>query len=126
MTGAADVVEAEIRSVLENVLNVDELPWVQGGPLWPMMMLACMCIFMLRGISACSLLREQVQVYEEEKLIIVTLLKRKTCQEGDRNVACACVCCDARVESACGNARFQLTVWGVHGDREGNCATAGV
>ena len=45
------------------------------------LMIVIMCAFTLRGISACSLLIEQVEILTDEKTIIVTLLKRKNCQE---------------------------------------------
>ena len=68
----------------EDMANAEhqQEPFVPGGPMWPVLMMVIMCIFMLRGISACSLLIEQVEILTDEKTIIVALLKRKNCQEG--------------------------------------------
>ena len=52
-----------------------------------------MCIFMLSGIRACSLLQEQVEVVEEEKLIIIAVNERTSCQEGTPwRIPLRCLC----------------------------------
>ena len=75
---------------------------VSGGPRWPFLSTLVMIFFMLRGLAWRSLQMEQMMVPAEKGNVVLTILTRKSNQEGTpKEVPLPCICRSGNICPSC-------------------------
>ena len=85
--------ELRLECMARDLATADMQPVLSGGALWPLWMLVLSCLLMLRGISARSLLLEQVKINNEFRQLEVEMRQRKNRHDGRaHDVVLICTC----------------------------------
>ena len=85
--------ELKLKEMHDNLFFDRQLPPVSGGPIYSTTTTVLCCLLMLRGISARSMLKEQLTLDRQEKTVNLELRKRKGVIDAKpHHIVLSCIC----------------------------------